>query len=103
MGLVFSLGASEVYATFNVQAVKSASLAFDASGIVKKVNFDISSKVKKGDLLALLVNNDKKASLDSAKTALKYAKKDYDRQVKVKSLIDSPFYETYRLSFKILD
>lgn len=100
MGLVFSLGASEVYATFSVKATKSASLAFDASGIVKKVNFDISSHVKKGDLLAVLVNTDTKANLDSAKTALKYAKKDYDRQLKVKKLIDASKFDAYAFKYE---
>jgi len=100
MGLVLSLGASEIYATFSVQATKSASLAFDASGIVNKVNFDISSHVKKGALLAVLANADKKANLESAKTALKYAKKDYDRQVKVKKLIDAGKFDAYAFKYE---
>ena len=100
MGLVLSLGASEIYATFSVQATKSASLAFDASGIVNKVNFDISAHVKKGALLAVLANADKKANLESAKTALKYAKKDYDRQVKVKKLIDAGKFDAYAFKYE---
>ncbi len=100
IGLVFSLGASEVYATFSVKAIKSASLAFDASGIVKKVNVDISSNVKKGELLAVLANADKKANLQSAASVLKYAKKDYDRQVKVKKLIDEGKFDTYAFKYE---
>lgn len=71
LGLVFSLGASEIYATFNVEADKKAELAFNASGVVKSVNYDVSQSVKKGQVLAVLVNSDIKAMLDSAKTALK--------------------------------
>ena len=95
IGLVFSLGASEIYATFNVEAKQNASLAFDASGVVKHVNVDIAASVKKGDILASLENSDKKASLDMAKTTLKYAKKDYNRQVKVKNLIDEAKFDIY--------
>jgi len=100
MGLVFSLAASEIYATFSVKATKSASLAFDAGGIIKKVNFDIASSIKKGDLLAVLKNGDKKANLDNAITALKYAKKDYDRQVKVKKLIDASKFDAYSFKYE---
>ena len=35
IGIVFSLSAGEIYATFNIQAMKNASLAFDASGVVQ--------------------------------------------------------------------
>ena len=100
IGLVFSLSASEIYATFSVEAMKSASLAFDASGIIKKVNFDISSDVKEGELLAVLRNKDKKANLDNAITALKYAKKDYDRQVKVKKLIDESKFDLFAFKYE---
>jgi len=80
--------AKEIYATFTVQADKSANLAFSSSGIVDAVKVDIGSVVKKGDVLAKLQNDDYKASLNITKTALKYAKRDYDRHKKVKSIID---------------
>lgn len=100
--LLVSLGlnAGEVYATFNVLADKSANLAFDASGIVKKVNADISSVVKKGDVLAVLVNSDIKAKLDSAKTALKFAKADFDRQSQIKNLIDAGKFDSYAFKYE---
>lgn len=100
IGIVFSLSAGEIYATFNIQAMKSASLAFDASGVVKNVDVDISATVKKGDILASLENADKKANLDMAQTTLKYAKKDYDRQVEVKSLIDEAKFDAYAYKYE---
>jgi len=93
IGLVASINASEIYATFNVKAHESANLAFDASGVVESVKTDISLEVKKGDILASLENSDKRASLDIAKTALVYAKKDYDRQVAVRKLIDASKFD----------
>lgn len=100
IGVVFSLGASEIYATFNVEASQSASLAFDASGVIKKVDTDIAQTVKKGTVLAYLDNSDKKANLDSAKTVLKFAKKDYDRQVAVKKLIDASKFDSYAFKYE---
>ena len=96
MGLMLLLNlanAQEIYATFNVAPLKDAKLAFISSGIVNKVNVDIGSYVKKGDILAQLENSDIKAMLAIAKTALKYAKKDYERQLKIKELIDEAKFD----------
>jgi RND family efflux transporter MFP subunit len=97
---VLSLNAGEVYATFSVKADKSASLAFDASGVVASVNTSESEYVKKGEILASLRNADKKAKLEIAKTTLKYAKKDYERQLKVKDLIDGSKFDLYAFKYE---
>jgi len=94
VALVFSsLFGDEVYATFSVEARHDASLAFIAGGIVDRVYVDIGSVVKKGDILATLKNDDIKAMLNLSKTALKYAKKDYNRQLKIKNLIDEARFD----------
>jgi len=100
MALTFTLNATEVYATFTVEAEKKAMLAFDASGITQKVNYEIGDSVKKGAVLASLVNTDSKATLESAKTALKFAKKDYERQLKVKDLIDEGKFDQYAFKYE---
>jgi len=87
--------AQEIYATFNVEAAKSANLAFTASGIVKSVNVDIGSVVKKNQTLATLGSDDIRAMLESAKTTYKYAKRDLDRQEKIKKLIDAGKFDAY--------
>lgn len=87
------LHSDEVYATFSVKPKRDASLAFVAGGIVDRVNVDIGSVVKKGDILATLQNDDIKAMLDLSKTVLKYAKKDYERQLKIKNLIDEARFD----------
>ncbi len=86
--LVTQLVAKEIYATFDVVASKDASLAFTAGGIVEQVRVDVGTHVKKGELLASLQNKDIKASLEMARIALKYAKRAYERELKVKHLID---------------
>jgi len=86
--------AAQVYATFTVQAQKDANIAFIASGIINKIYVDVGSRVKKDELLAQLENSDIKAMLDVAKTTYKYAKKDYERQLKIKDLIDEAKFDT---------
>ena len=71
MVLMASLNAAEIYATFSIEAKKSANLAFYSSGIVNKVFVDVSSRVKKGQKLVELQNDDLKASLQIAKASLK--------------------------------
>ena len=92
---IVSAQAKEIYATFTVQAEKSANLAFSASGIVDKVLVDVADVVKKGAPLAKLQNDDLRASMGITQTALKYAKKDYNRRQKVKSIIDQAEFDKY--------
>jgi len=98
--LTSSLSAENIYATFNIEAIKSANLAFSSSGIVEKIFVDISSDVKKDDVLAILNNKDLKAKVETYKTTLKYAKKDYDRQLKVKNIIDKSKLDQYAYKFE---
>ncbi len=107
MLLVASLGATEIYATFNIKADKSANLAFYSSGIVKKVFVDISDYVKKGSKLIELQNDDlraslriAKATLSNAEVTLKFAKKDYERQELIKDLIDEAKFDQYSLNYE---
>ena len=93
--LVVSLFGESIYATFDVEAKQSANVAFNHGGIVDKIFVDIGSIVKKNDNLAILNNNDVKAMLHIHQTALKYAKKDYDRQVKIKSMIDKAKFDQH--------
>ncbi|PHS41325.1 MAG: efflux transporter periplasmic adaptor subunit [Sulfurovum sp.] len=95
-----SMQAEEVYATFSVQADKSANLAFTSSGIVGSISVDVASVVKKGDILAQLQNSDLKAALNIANTSLKYEKKEYDRQLKVKHLLDASRLDGYAFKYE---
>ena len=95
-----SLQAGEVYATFNVEASHHAELAFTSSGTVAKVNVDVASVVHKGEVLAELNNDDLAAALEVSKVALKYAKRDYERQVKVKRLVDATRFDQYAYKYE---
>ncbi len=100
MLLTFMIQAEEIYATFTVEAKKSANLAFTSSGTVNSVSVEVSSLVKKGDLLAELQNTDLKAALNIATIALKYSKKEYDRQLKVKKLVDASRFDTHAYNYE---
>ena len=100
LSILISLQAQEIYATFTVKAEQNAMLAFDAGGITASVRYDVASSVKKGAVLASLHNKDFKASLEMAKTALKFAQKDYERQAKVKNLIDAAKFDTYAFKYE---
>ena len=92
--------AEEIYATFDVKAEQSASVAFSSSGIIGKMYVDIGSKVEKDALLAELINNDIKAMVDVTQIALKYAKNDYERQEKVKQHINESVFDSYAYKYE---
>ena len=98
--LTVSMYAQEVYATFTVEAQKSANLAFTSSGTVNNVLVDVSTVVKKGEVLASLQNDDLKAARNISTTTLRYAKKEYDRQLKVKQLVDASKLDTYAFKYE---
>ena len=100
MFLAISVQAQEVYATFNVEAKQSANLAFTSSGTVNKVNVEIASEVKKNEVLATLQNHDLKAALHIATTALRFSKKEYERQLKVKKLVDASKFDSYVFKYE---
>jgi len=107
MSVITFINAQEVYVTFNIEAEQSANLAFYTGGLVKKIHVDVSSVVKKGDKLIELQNDDLKASLKIAKAnlqntqvTLKFAKKDYERQLLIKDLIDEAKFDQYILHYE---
>ena len=100
MLLAVTIQAQDIYATFSVEADQSANLAFTSSGTVNSVSVDVATVVKKGEVLAQLQNSDLKAALNIATTALKYAKKDYDRQLKVKKLVDAARLDSFAFKYE---
>ncbi len=101
------LNAEEIYATFDVEAVASAELSLTASGIIEKINVDVGSHVKKGDVLLLLHNRDLKEALELAKARLelarinaKYAEREFRRFEKVKKVIDEGVYDQYASAYE---
>jgi len=107
LAFIATLNAQEIYATFNIEADKSANLAFYSSGIVDEVYVDVSSEVKKNQRLAKLQNDDllaslsiAKAKLSEAQVTLKFSKRDYERQLLIKELIDEAKFDQYKLAYE---
>ncbi len=95
-----NLSANNIYATFDVEASKSANLAFSSGGIVKNVLVDVTSEIKKDEIIARLQNDDLKAKLEASKVALKYAKLDYNRQFKVRKIIDKAKFDKFAFKYE---
>lgn len=98
--LATTINAQDIYATFNIEAKKSANLALSSGGIIDKVFVDVATNVKKGEVLVKLKNDDIKAMVEISKTAMIYAKKEYFRQLKVKSMIDKSKLDSYEFKYK---
>lgn len=100
--LTHSIQAKEVYATFTVFAKKSADLSFNYNGIINEFNVDIMSVVKKGDVLATLINDDLVATNNASKVTLKYAKLDYERYKELlkKKLIDKAQLDKFAMAYE---
>ena len=83
----------KIYASFDVAAAKDAQLALKAVGIVKTVNVEIGSAVKRGDVLLELENDSEKLAvklaqndLESAQTAKAHTKSVLDKFKLVQSV-----------------
>ena len=62
-----------------VRAWKTANLSFDVKGKIDRFYFDEGHKVKKGDLLAKLEQDDYRAMRDQSHAQWEKAKRDYER------------------------
>ena len=91
--------AEKVYATFDIQAYRHANLAFSAGGIVQSIETDVSMQVRKGEMLAHLNNDDLKAKLQIATIAMRHAKKEYERQLSIKEVVQQAKLDNYQFQY----
>lgn len=96
-----------IYASFDVAAAKDAQLALKAVGIVKTVNVEIGSAVKRGDVLLELENESEKLAvklaqndLESAQTTKAHAKSVLDKFKLVQSVSSKQAFENAEFDFK---
>ena len=107
LGALTSLQAENIYAAFNIEADKRANLAFTMTGIVRSVAVEVADTIEKGEKLAELENADlksavlvAKANLNNTKVALKFAKRAYERESKVKKLISESQHDQVVLVYE---
>ena len=97
----------KIYASFDVAPAKDAQLALKAVGIVRVVNVEIGSAVKRGDVLLELENESEKLAvklaqndLESAQTAKAHAKSVLDKFKLVQSVSSKQAFENAEFDFK---
>jgi len=102
-----TLYAGEVYATFDVKAMKESKLTLSVSGVVKSLHVKIGDRVKKGDTLLELNNLQELAmlALNKSEVALsKISKKHYKTELtrydKIKDVIDEELYEKIKYAYE---
>lgn len=97
------LWGEDVYAIFNIEAVKDSNLNLDSSGIVSEMLVDVDSVVKKDDKLLSLANKDKIAQANSIKQQYLFAKKQYERYSKTGGAVDKNTLDNYYFNYKKLE
>lgn len=97
------LWGEDVYAIFNIEAVKDSNLTLDSSGIVSEMLVDVDSVVKKDDKLLSLANKDKVAQANSMKQQYLFAKKQYERYSKTGGAVDKNTLDNYYFNYKKLE
>lgn len=97
------LWGEDVYAIFNIEAVKDSNLTLDSSGIVSEMLVDVDSVVKKDDKLLSLANKDKIAQANSIKQQYLFAKKQYERYSKTGGAVDKNTLDNYYFNYKKLE
>ena len=103
---IFSFASEEIFADFEVYAKQSSKLAFESSGKVDKIFVDVSSHVKKGDVLASLDQTSleialKKAKNDLAlaKNAKEFAKSTFNKFSQVKDVTSKQEFDEVKYKF----
>lgn len=102
-----ALFAGNVYATFDVEAMKESKLTLSVSGVVNDLHVKVGDRVKKGQLLLKLDDALEKADavhtkseLALAKIAEELAQRNFKRYQKIKDVIDEEQYENVEFQLK---
>ena len=79
---------ADIYATYEVKALKEASLNVSTVGVVSKINTYIGNKVNKRDILLILNDLEEKANLEISKNDYKFLLTQYERYKKSAEVFD---------------
>ncbi|BCX79449.1 efflux RND transporter periplasmic adaptor subunit [Campylobacter sp. 19-13652] len=90
----------EIFATFDVIAAKSASLATEASGVVKFIAVKAGDRVSQGDLLARLDTSSEEIALELAKSALSFAKSSFEKAKNARSVNSKQSFDEASFNLK---
>jgi RND family efflux transporter MFP subunit len=107
--LIFSiaLSAESVYTTFDVEAEHRSDLTLTSTGVIETILVDVGDRVKTGERLLSLENEDLRLSVALARAEMeraaiehRFAKQTYERYAKVRDVIDDDLYDRYRQAFE---
>jgi len=97
--------AEEVYATFDVEALRHSELTLTATGVIETVHADVGDRVARGDILLNLENRDlelavtlARADLERARVEHRFSQNSFERYQKVRDIIDDDEFERYQLA-----
>lgn len=98
----------EIYASFSVEAKMQSKLTLEVMGIVKDIRVQVGDRVKKGELLLTLDDENERLALENAKNDYKLALSEFkNTQSKMKkfqavrSVIDRQSYEDMQTAFEL--
>lgn len=98
----------EIYASFNVKALKQSKLALQSIGLVQEIPVEIGQKVKKGELLLALNQESEKIALQNARNDYNLALVEYENTKSkmqkiraVKNVIDKQSYEDMKAKLSV--
>lgn len=91
---------ADIYATYEVQAQKEASLNLAALGIVSSINVEVSNKVKKGEILLVLDDAEEKANFEISKNNYHFLLSQYERYKKSAEVFDKNTLEKLKYEVK---
>lgn len=87
---------ADIYATYEVKALKEASLNVVTQGIVSTINVDVGSNVTKSQLLLALNDKEEKAALEMAKSEYHFLLAQYQRYANSAEVFDKNTLEKLR-------
>lgn len=87
---------ADIYATYEVKALKEASLNVITQGIVSTINVDVGSHVTKSQLLLTLNDKEEKAALEMAKSDYHFLVAQYQRYENSAEVFDKNTLEKLR-------
>ncbi|MCR4942169.1 MAG: efflux RND transporter periplasmic adaptor subunit [Campylobacter sp.] len=104
---ILSLNAEQIYANYDAIAVQSSKLVFQNSGLINSLKVDVSSQVKKGDILATLESSDLQISLknaqaeyDKALAFSEFSASTYSKFKKVKDVTSAQRYDEAKFNYE---
>ena len=107
LSFILSYG-DEIYASFNVEALKQSRLSLESFGLVEQIFVEVGQSVKKGEILLNLNQNSEKIALQNAQNDYKLALIEFENAKSkmqkfkaVQSVIDKQSYEDMKAKFEL--